>query len=86
MPRSNVKYEIAREDPDSADYFLQHVPEFPTASKWEKSFWHKILQSVFFISVYFVLSVGLTFYQQWLYKAYVSMDNVCLVFFFFFFD
>ena len=72
MPRSNVKYEIAREDPDSADYFLQHVQDYQTTSKWEKSFWHRILQSIFLIAIYFVLSVGLTFYQQWLYATYVS--------------
>lgn len=75
MPSSNVKYEIARQDPGGSDYYLRHVPEFQNASRWEKSFWHGIFQSIFLISIYFILSVGLTFYQQWLYEAYVSTTN-----------
>ncbi|XP_043266513.1 solute carrier family 35 member C2 [Venturia canescens] len=79
MPSSNVKYEIARQDPDGSDYYLQHVPEFQNASRWEKSFWHGIFQSIFLISIYFILSVGLTFYQQWLYEAYKFLRPLSVV-------
>ncbi|KAL7293386.1 hypothetical protein TKK_0013152 [Trichogramma kaykai] len=69
MPRSNVKYELTRDDDDANDYFLQHVQEYEGMSK-KALFWRGIMQAVLLISIYFVLSIGLTFYQKWLYNTY----------------
>lgn len=72
MTRSHVKYQIARDDVETTDYMPQNVPEFQNISKLEASFWRKAFQALLLISAYFVLSVGLTFYQPWLYNTYVS--------------
>ncbi|OXU27569.1 hypothetical protein TSAR_011524 [Trichomalopsis sarcophagae] len=69
MPRSNVKYELTRDDEDTNDYYLQHGQEYQTVSK-KAIFWRKMMQSIILISIYFVLSIGLTFYQKWLYGDY----------------
>lgn len=71
MPRSNVKYELTRDDEETNDYYLQHGQEYQTVSK-KAIFWRKMMQSIILISIYFVLSIGLTFYQKWLYGDYVS--------------
>lgn len=70
MTRSHVKYQIARDDGDASDYFSQHNQEFQTVSKKEPSFWKNAIRAVLLISIYFVFSIGLTFYQQWLYRTY----------------
>lgn len=72
MTRPYVKYQIARDDVDTTDYLPQNVPDFQNVSKLETSFWKKASQALLLISAYFVLSVGLTFYQPWLYNTYVS--------------
>ncbi|XP_012286689.1 solute carrier family 35 member C2 isoform X2 [Orussus abietinus] len=69
MPRSNVKYEVASQDADSPDYFLQQVHDFQSTAKTQTSFWRKIGLTTLLIALYFALSVGLTFYQQWLYST-----------------
>ncbi|XP_014218676.1 solute carrier family 35 member C2 [Copidosoma floridanum] len=69
MPRSNVKYELTRHEEDTNDYFLQNVQEYQTILK-KNVFWHKLLQTGGLICLYFVLSIGLTFYQKWLYGTY----------------
>lgn len=74
MTRSHIKYQIAKEDVDSSDYLPQNVSEFQNVSIPESSFWRKAFQALLLISAYFVLSVGLTFYQPWLYNTYVSND------------
>lgn len=79
MPRSNIKYEIARDDPDSMDYYLQHVQEYKTTSKIHKSFWNIFGRSLVLIAIYFPLSVGLTFYQQWLLHDYVSTNKLTIL-------
>ncbi|XP_012143878.1 solute carrier family 35 member C2 isoform X1 [Megachile rotundata] len=70
MTRSHIKYEIAKDADDTADYFLQPVQEFPNTSKKEVSPWKRLFQIAVLIVTYFVLSVGLTFYVQWLYNSY----------------
>lgn len=79
MTRSHIKYQIARDDVDTTDYLPQNVPDIQNISKLETSFWRKAFHAFLLISAYFVLSVGLTFYQPWLYNTYVSnrisMDN-----------
>lgn len=72
MTRSHVKYQIARDDVDTTDYLPQNISDFQNVSKLETSFWRKVSQALLLISLYFVLSVGLTFYQPWLYNTYVS--------------
>lgn len=71
MPRSNVKYQLAGDDEETNDYFLQHVPDHQAAVR-KAIFWNKMMQSFLLIAVYFVLSIGLTFYQKWLYGTYVG--------------
>ncbi|XP_011495726.1 PREDICTED: solute carrier family 35 member C2 [Ceratosolen solmsi marchali] len=69
MPRSNIKYELTGDDEDTNNYFAQHAQEYQTLSK-KAIFWRKMMQTIILISVYFVLSIGLTFYQKWLYGTY----------------
>ena len=71
MSRSNVKYELTGDDDDTNDYFLQHVQEYQNVSK-KAIFWRKMMQIATLVSLYFVFSIGLTFYQKWLYGTYVS--------------
>lgn len=71
MPRSNVKYELTKHDEETNDYFLHHVQDYQMASK-KAFFWHKMIQSIILISFYFLFSIGLTFYQKWIYENYVS--------------
>lgn len=71
MPRSNIKYELAGDDEDTNDYFLQHVQEYQNVSE-KTVFWRKMMRTITIIAIYFVLSIGLTFYQKWLYDIYVS--------------
>ena len=77
MPRSNIKYQLTGDDDDSNDYFLQHVQDYQSNSK-TANFWRKMIQTLLLISVYFVLSISLTFYQQWLYSddGYVSKKEI----------
>lgn len=71
MTRSYVKYQIARDDADNtSDYLSQNIPDVQNVSKAEPSFWRKVSRALLLISAYFVLSVGLTFYQPWLYNTY----------------
>ncbi|XP_058798469.1 solute carrier family 35 member C2 [Phymastichus coffea] len=69
MPRSNIKYELAEDDEETYDYFIQHAPEHQPATR-KTLFWNKLMQTITLIAVYFVLSIGLTFYQKWLYGTY----------------
>ncbi|KAK0088573.1 hypothetical protein PV325_011493 [Microctonus aethiopoides] len=69
MPRANIKYELARDDPDTMDYYLQHAEDYQTTSKIQKSFFNIYGKSLILISIYFVLSVGLTFYQKRLFHS-----------------
>lgn len=73
MPRANIKYELARDDPDTMDYYLQHAEDYQTTSKIQKSFFNIYGKSLILISIYFVLSVGLTFYQKRLFHSRVSI-------------
>lgn len=57
---------------NTSDYLPQNVPDFQNIPKAEPTFWRKISRAFLLISGYFVLSVGLTFYQPWLYNTYVS--------------
>ncbi|XP_017881367.1 solute carrier family 35 member C2-like isoform X1 [Ceratina calcarata] len=70
MTRSHVKYQIAKDTDDTSDYFLQPVQEYSNVSKKEVSLWKKTFRILLLILCYFVLSVGLTFYVQWLYNTY----------------
>ncbi|XP_076286522.1 solute carrier family 35 member C2 [Lasioglossum baleicum] len=70
MTRSHIKYQIAKDAEDTTEYFFPSVPEFSTNSKKEVSFWKRAFQKLILIINYFVLSVGLTFYVQWLYNTY----------------
>ncbi|KAK9302099.1 hypothetical protein QLX08_005819 [Tetragonisca angustula] len=70
MTRSYIKYQIAKDADDTSDYFLQPIQEFSNVSKKEIPFWKKTFQIIILILCYFVLSVGLTFYVQWLYNTY----------------
>ncbi|XP_053995025.1 solute carrier family 35 member C2 [Hylaeus anthracinus] len=70
MTRSHIKYEIAKDTDDTSDCFLQPVQEFSGTIKKETSAWKKAIQTFILILIYFSLSVGLTFYLQWLYKTY----------------
>ena len=65
MPRSKVKYEIARDDAENPE-------DYRTTSKKQLFMWQTFFLLVSIIFPYFVLSVGLTFYQKWLFKTYVS--------------
>ncbi|KAG7197651.1 hypothetical protein KM043_016472 [Ampulex compressa] len=71
MTRLHVKYQITKSDPEVNDR-LAHtgVEDLKTIHSKKISFWKKILWTVLLIGIYFVLSVGLTFYQQWLYNSY----------------
>ncbi|XP_078044022.1 solute carrier family 35 member C2-like [Augochlora pura] len=70
MTRSHIKYQIAKDAEDKAEYFLPSVQDFSTTSKKETSFWKRAFQKIILIINYFVLSVGLTFYVKWLYNSY----------------
>lgn len=72
MTRSHIKYQIARDDVDSTGYLPRNGTDFQNLSKSESLFWKKAFQALLLILAYFVLSVGLTFYQPWLYNTYVS--------------
>lgn len=74
MTRSHIKYQIAKDADDTSDYFLQPVQELSNISKKEISLWKKIFRTIILIFCYFILSVGLTFYVQWLYNTYVSEE------------
>lgn len=78
MTRSHVKYQIARDDVDNSEYLSQNVPDFQNVTKPEfNTFWGKTFHVFLLISIYFILSIGLTFYNPWLYNTYVSnyIDN-----------
>lgn len=72
MTRSHVKYQIARDDVDPSEYLAQNVPDFQNVMKPEPTFWNKAFHVFLLISIYFILSIGLTFYNPWLYNTYVS--------------
>lgn len=72
MTRSHVKYQIARDDIDTSEYLPQNVLDFQNVTKSESTFWRKALHVFLLISAYFILSIGLTFYNPWLYNTYVS--------------
>lgn len=72
MTRSYVKYQIARDDVDTSDYLPQGVPDIHNVTKPEPTLWKKAFQVFLLISAYFILSIGLTFYNPWLYNTYVS--------------
>ncbi|XP_074097468.1 solute carrier family 35 member C2-like [Cotesia typhae] len=68
MPISDVKYEAARDEPEPLDCYLQHAQEYQTTSKVPKSFWNIFGRSLVLVGSYFILSVGLTYFQQWFLK------------------
>ncbi|XP_012223273.1 solute carrier family 35 member C2 [Linepithema humile] len=70
MTRSYVKYQIARDDVDTSDYIPQSVPDIHSVTKLEPTLWKKAFQVFLLIFAYFILSIGLTFYNPWLYKTY----------------
>ncbi|XP_051163493.1 solute carrier family 35 member C2 [Leptopilina boulardi] len=70
MPRFNVKYEIARDDVENIEYFLQNDKNLQTSSKKQLIFPQNQFLLIIIICPYFVLSMGLTFYQKWLFKTY----------------
>ncbi|CAL1679930.1 unnamed protein product [Lasius platythorax] len=70
MTRSHIKYQIARDDVDTSEYLPQSVPDFQNITKPEPTFWRKAYQVFLLISAYFILSIGLTFYNPWLYNTY----------------
>ncbi|XP_043248362.1 solute carrier family 35 member C2 [Colletes gigas] len=70
MTKLHIKYEIAKDADDTSDYFLWPVQESSGAVKKETSGWKKTVQTLVLILIYFILSVGLTFYLQWLYDTY----------------
>ncbi|XP_018369481.1 PREDICTED: solute carrier family 35 member C2 [Trachymyrmex cornetzi] len=70
MTRSHVKYQIARDDVDTSEYLPQNIPDFQNVTKTEPTFWRKAFHIFLLISAYFILSIGLTFYNPWLYNAY----------------
>lgn len=69
MTRSHIKYQIARDDVES-EYLPQNVPDFQNVIKPEPTFWRKAYQVFLLIFAYFILSIGLTFYNPWLYNTY----------------
>ncbi|XP_043474658.1 solute carrier family 35 member C2 [Leptopilina heterotoma] len=70
MPRFNVKYEIARDEVENTEYFLQNDQNLQTPSKKQLVFQQNQFLLIIIICPYFVLSMGLTFYQKWLFKTY----------------
>lgn len=72
MTRLHIKYQIARDDVDTSEYLPQNVPDFQNLTSSEPTFWRKACHVFLLISAYFVLSIGLTFYNPWLYNTYVS--------------
>lgn len=72
MPKSNVKYQIASQEADTPDFFVQHATDFKNTRQKQLPFWWGIVLTTSVILLYFVLSVGLTFYQQWLFKTWAS--------------
>lgn len=74
MPISDVKYEAARDEPEPLDCYLQHAQEYQTTSKVPKSFWNIFGRSLVLVGSYFILSVGLTYFQQWFLKDHVSTN------------
>ncbi|XP_050455638.1 solute carrier family 35 member C2 [Cataglyphis hispanica] len=70
MTRLHIKYQIARDDVDTSEYLPQNVPDFQNVTSSEPTFWRKACHVFLLISVYFVLSIGLTFYNPWLYNTY----------------
>ncbi|XP_029161955.1 solute carrier family 35 member C2-like [Nylanderia fulva] len=70
MTRSHIKYQIARDDVETSEYLPQNVPDFQNVIKPEATFWRKAYQVCLLISAYFILSIGLTFYNPWLYNTY----------------
>lgn len=74
MTRSHIKYQIAKDVDDTSEYFLQPVQDFTNISKKDVPPWKRASQMAVLIVLYFILSVGLTFYVQWLYNTYVSEE------------
>ncbi|KAL6261413.1 hypothetical protein P5V15_006508 [Pogonomyrmex californicus] len=70
MTRSHVKYQIARNDIDTPEYVSQNVPDFHNVTNPESTFWRRAFHIFLLISAYFILSIGLTFYNPWLYNTY----------------
>ncbi|XP_018397270.1 PREDICTED: solute carrier family 35 member C2 [Cyphomyrmex costatus] len=70
MTRSHVKYQIAKDDVDTSEYLPQNIPDFQNVTKTEPTFWRKAFHIFLLISAYFILSIGLTFYNPWLYNVY----------------
>lgn len=70
MTRLHIKYPIARDDVDISEYLPQNVPDFQNVTSPKSTFWRKAYQKLLLISIYFVLSIGLTFYNPWLYNTY----------------
>ncbi|XP_025074397.1 solute carrier family 35 member C2 [Pogonomyrmex barbatus] len=70
MTRSHVKYQIARNDIDTPEYVSQNIPDFHNVTNPESTFWRRAFHIFLLISAYFILSIGLTFYNPWLYNTY----------------
>lgn len=83
--RSDIKYEITRsneDDRNTIDYYLHQSQDYQTTTKIEKSIFYTLSKSLIIILIYFILSVSLTFYNQWLYNDYVSCIILFLLFLF----
>lgn len=68
MSRPSIKYQIVKKDDTSYYLSSQSTQDYPNVPKKEPCI--GALQTTVIISIYFVLSVGLTFYQKWLFKSY----------------
>lgn len=70
MSRSSIKYQIVKKDDTLYYLSSQNTQDYQNIPKKEPCI--GALQTILIISIYFVLSIGLTFYQKWLFKTYVS--------------
>lgn len=68
MSRPSIKYQIVKKDDTSYYLSSQNTQDCPNVVKREPCV--GVLQATLIISIYFVLSVSLTFYQKWLFKTY----------------
>ncbi|KAL2719064.1 solute carrier family 35 member C2-like isoform X1 [Vespula squamosa] len=68
MSRSSIKYQIVKKDDTLYYLSSQNTQDYQNIPKKEPCI--GALQTILIISIYFVLSIGLTFYQKWLFKTY----------------
>ncbi|XP_035739298.1 solute carrier family 35 member C2-like isoform X1 [Vespa mandarinia] len=68
MSRSSIKYQIVKKDDTLYYLSSKNTQDYQNIPKKEPCI--GAVQTILIISIYFVLSIGLTFYQKWLFKTY----------------